>query len=203
MMGTTSDPAMRGCGTMGTGPAGRQAVGCAGRYRGLPSMAVRMIKLGEETGQLPMLADGSRSSSRRSSAQPGSGGRRCRSGCHHLDQHRGRRLDRIGDDLTAVRHPDCRIRGRGTWSDCNSSGMRTSVPFPQTKQRAGVHVGRNAGGARHHRPHYGLVGPRVVNYLTKMKAKAAKIQIESLGSALDLFYLESDAIRRARKAFPR
>ncbi len=36
----------------------------------------------------------------------------------------------------------------------------------------------------------GLVGPRVVNYLTESKAKAAKIQIESFSSALDLFYLD-------------
>src|SRR6266508_492478 len=35
-----------------------------------------------------------------------------------------------------------------------------------------------------------LVGPRVLHYLTESKAKAAKIQIESLGSALDLFYLD-------------
>jgi general secretion pathway protein G len=36
----------------------------------------------------------------------------------------------------------------------------------------------------------GLVGPRVLNYLTESKAKAAKIQIESLGSALDLYFLD-------------
>jgi general secretion pathway protein G len=36
-----------------------------------------------------------------------------------------------------------------------------------------------------------LVGPRVLNYLSESKAKAAKIQIESLGSALDLFFLDS------------
>lgn len=36
----------------------------------------------------------------------------------------------------------------------------------------------------------GLVGPRVLNYLTDSKIKAAKIQIESLGSALDLYYLD-------------
>jgi len=35
-----------------------------------------------------------------------------------------------------------------------------------------------------------LVGPRVLHYLTESKVKAAKIQIESLGSALDLFYLD-------------
>ncbi|MCC7346775.1 MAG: type II secretion system major pseudopilin GspG, partial [Variibacter sp.] len=35
-----------------------------------------------------------------------------------------------------------------------------------------------------------LVGPRVLNYLTESKTKAAKIQIESFGSALDLFYLD-------------
>ncbi|MBN8958685.1 MAG: type II secretion system major pseudopilin GspG [Rhizobiales bacterium] len=35
-----------------------------------------------------------------------------------------------------------------------------------------------------------LVGPRVLHYLTESKSKAAKIQIESLGSALDLLYLD-------------
>lgn len=36
-----------------------------------------------------------------------------------------------------------------------------------------------------------LVGPRVLNYLSESKVKAAKIQIESFGSALDLFYLDA------------
>jgi general secretion pathway protein G len=36
-----------------------------------------------------------------------------------------------------------------------------------------------------------LVGPRVLNYLGEAKVKAAKIQIESFGSALDLFYLDA------------
>jgi general secretion pathway protein G len=35
-----------------------------------------------------------------------------------------------------------------------------------------------------------LVGPRVLNYLQDSKIKAAKIQIESFSSALDLFYLD-------------
>ena len=35
-----------------------------------------------------------------------------------------------------------------------------------------------------------LVGPRVLNYLSESKAKAAKIQIESFASALDLYYLD-------------
>jgi general secretion pathway protein G len=37
----------------------------------------------------------------------------------------------------------------------------------------------------------GLVGPRVLNYLTESKAKAAKIQIESFSSALDLYFLDT------------
>jgi general secretion pathway protein G len=36
-----------------------------------------------------------------------------------------------------------------------------------------------------------LVGPRVLNYLADSKVKAAKIQIESFSSALDLFYLDT------------
>ena len=37
----------------------------------------------------------------------------------------------------------------------------------------------------------GIVGPRVLNYLSESKAKAAKIQIESFASALDLYYLDT------------
>ena len=36
-----------------------------------------------------------------------------------------------------------------------------------------------------------LVGPRVLNFLTNPKVKAAKIQIESLTSALDLYALDT------------
>lgn len=35
-----------------------------------------------------------------------------------------------------------------------------------------------------------VVGPRVLSYLGDSKVKAAKIQIDSLSSALDLFYLD-------------
>lgn len=36
----------------------------------------------------------------------------------------------------------------------------------------------------------GLVGPQVLNYLTDAREKAAKLQIESFGTALDLYYLD-------------
>jgi general secretion pathway protein G len=36
-----------------------------------------------------------------------------------------------------------------------------------------------------------LVGPRVLNYLAESKVKTARIQIQSFGSALDLFYLDA------------
>jgi general secretion pathway protein G len=36
-----------------------------------------------------------------------------------------------------------------------------------------------------------LVGPRVLNYLSESKVKTARIQIQSFGSALDLFYLDT------------
>ena len=36
-----------------------------------------------------------------------------------------------------------------------------------------------------------LVGPRVLNYLSESRVKAARIQIQSFGSALDLFYLDA------------
>lgn len=37
----------------------------------------------------------------------------------------------------------------------------------------------------------GLVGPRVLNYLGESRVKAAKLQIESFASALDLFYIDA------------
>lgn len=40
----------------------------------------------------------------------------------------------------------------------------------------------------------GLVGPRVLNYLGESKVKAAKIQIESLASALDLYFLDTGQV---------
>jgi len=36
-----------------------------------------------------------------------------------------------------------------------------------------------------------LVGPRVLNYLSESKVKAAKIQMQSFSSALDLLYLDT------------
>ena len=37
----------------------------------------------------------------------------------------------------------------------------------------------------------GLVGPRVLNYLTDAREKTAKIQIESFKSAIDLYFLDT------------
>ena len=37
----------------------------------------------------------------------------------------------------------------------------------------------------------GLVGPRVFSFLSESKVKTAKIQIESLASALDLYFLDN------------
>ncbi len=37
----------------------------------------------------------------------------------------------------------------------------------------------------------GLVGPRVLGYLGESRVKTAKLQIESFGSALDLFFLDA------------
>jgi len=37
----------------------------------------------------------------------------------------------------------------------------------------------------------GLVGPRVLNYLSESKVKTAQIQMENLASALDLYYLDN------------
>lgn len=37
----------------------------------------------------------------------------------------------------------------------------------------------------------GMVGPRVLNYLSDSKTKAARIQMESLKAAIDLYYLDN------------
>src|SRR3974390_1920207 len=37
----------------------------------------------------------------------------------------------------------------------------------------------------------GLVGPRVLNYLSDSKVKAAQIQMENRASAVDLYYLDN------------
>jgi len=37
----------------------------------------------------------------------------------------------------------------------------------------------------------GLIGPRVLSYLSESRVKTAKLQIESFSSALDLFYLDT------------
>jgi general secretion pathway protein G len=37
----------------------------------------------------------------------------------------------------------------------------------------------------------GLIGPRVLNYLSESKVKAARIQMQSFSGALDLFYLDA------------
>ena len=37
----------------------------------------------------------------------------------------------------------------------------------------------------------GLVGPRVLSYLSQSRVRAAQLQIDSLSAALDLFYLDT------------
>jgi general secretion pathway protein G len=37
----------------------------------------------------------------------------------------------------------------------------------------------------------GLIGPRVLNYMSESKVKTAKIQLQSFGNSLDLFYLDA------------
>ncbi len=48
----------------------------------------------------------------------------------------------------------------------------------------------------------GLVGPQVLRYLTESKSKAAKIQIESFSSALDLFYLDTGRYPTSSEGLP-
>jgi general secretion pathway protein G len=47
-----------------------------------------------------------------------------------------------------------------------------------------------------------LVGPRVLGYLSESKVKATKIQIESLSSALDLYYLDNGRYPSSSEGLP-
>src|SRR5208283_5263917 len=47
-----------------------------------------------------------------------------------------------------------------------------------------------------------LVGPRLLNYLSESKVKAAKIQIESFSSALDLYYLDNGRYPTSSEGLP-
>ncbi len=47
-----------------------------------------------------------------------------------------------------------------------------------------------------------LVGPRVLNYLSESKVKAARIQIESFSSALDLYYLDNGRYPSSSEGLP-
>ena len=47
-----------------------------------------------------------------------------------------------------------------------------------------------------------LVGPRVLNYLSESRVKAAKIQIQSFSSALDLFYLDAGHFPTSSEGLP-
>ena len=48
----------------------------------------------------------------------------------------------------------------------------------------------------------GLVGPRVLNYLTESKTKAAKIQIEGFSAALDLFFIDAGRYPTSSEGLP-
>lgn len=48
----------------------------------------------------------------------------------------------------------------------------------------------------------GLVGPRVLNYLTDARVKAARLQMEALSSALDLYFLDTGRYPAASEGLP-
>jgi general secretion pathway protein G len=45
----------------------------------------------------------------------------------------------------------------------------------------------------------GLVGPRVLNYLTDSRIKAARLQIESFNNSLDLFFMDAGRYPNAKE----
>lgn len=65
---------------------------------------------------------------------------------------------------------------------CNVAGMRRRAGFTLVEMLVVLAIIGSI---------VGLVGPRVLNYLSDSKVKTAQIQMENLGSALDLFYLDA------------
>jgi general secretion pathway protein G len=48
----------------------------------------------------------------------------------------------------------------------------------------------------------GLIGPRVLNYLSESKVKAARIQLQSFASALDLYFLDAGRYPSTAEGLP-
>ena len=181
------------------------AASCPTRCRppnSLPPMAVRMLRLGEETGQLPVLAgrvaEFYEAKLQRSLDRIVGDRRAAR---HHHHQHRRRRPDRIGHDRAAVGHATGRIEQGLVHHDVVKTIQRISVRPP----RNGAAQDRAA--TRRSRGFtlvemlvvitiigliMGLIGPRVLNYLERVQGQGGQDpDAELLRSALDLFYLDA------------
>jgi general secretion pathway protein G len=80
---------------------------------------------------------------------------------------------------SAIMRVDARMRARGHWSGRMLSGSPgfTLIEMLVVLVIIGLIMG--------------LVGPRVLNYLTDARVKAAKLQIEAFSSSLDLYYLDT------------
>ena len=48
----------------------------------------------------------------------------------------------------------------------------------------------------------GLIGPRIISYLSDSKVKAAQIQMENIASALDLYYLDTNHYPTTAEGLP-
>ena len=152
----------------------------------LPTMAVRMLRFGEETGQLPMLAG-------------------------RVAEFYEAKLQRSLDRIVGIAGPAAIIAISIIVGGLIVSVMTALLSVSQiVGMRRSQHDPALAkfieSAARAQRGFtlveilvvitiialiMGMVGPRVLNYLSESKAKAAKIQIESFSSALDLFYLDT------------
>ena len=154
----------------------------------LPSMAVRMLRLGEETGQLPILAE-------------------------RVGEFYETKLHRSLDRLTGLIGPLAIVAISiiiGGLIVVVMTSLLSISQLVESAKRAMVNnqlkLRRKVGRARKAERGFtlveilvvitiialvmSLVGPRVLNYLGESKVKAAKIQIESLASALDLYFLD-------------
>src|SRR5207302_1410922 len=98
---------------------------------------------------------------------------------------RGWRPYRLSYDLAAVRKPDGRL-SRMTSVTINTKGWsnvarQAELGFTLVEMLVVITLISRV---------MGLVGPRVLSYLTESKVKTAKIQIESIESGLDLYFLD-------------
>src|SRR5437763_10033143 len=174
----------------GAGQAGRQALGCTRRGGDTAGNGGADAALGGRirAASGPCQTGGRflRSQTPAASRSDSRNGRAA--GNHHHQRHR-RRSHRVDNDFTLVRQPGDRLKGALRMSNTladrrprRSRARAGTAGFTLVEVLVVITIITLI---------MGLIGPRVLNYLTQSKAKASKIQIESFASPPDLYFLDA------------